>query len=360
VSHQPERKEKNCLNCGATVIGRYCHICGQENIQTKQGFWSLTKHFVFDIFHFDGKFFETLGHLLFRPGIISKEYVEGKRSKYLDPIRMYLFTSAVFFLAFFALEKIKVTGFQESQSTLNKSQRMEVIYDLNNQLKSTPNDTFLKKQLSLLADSTYSLRLDSSRLGIAPTDSIIDLKGKRYELMATPYKPYDKFKLSKRDDVVSRKIQKKAEELNARYGENLSENMLKFFEGFFHKFPYLLFVSLPIFAGILKLLYIRRKDLYYSDHAVFTLYHYILSFILILIVIVLSKLESLIGGEGFFRILITLIFCIWPVYLYIEMKRFYGQGWLKTLGKFLLLDILGALILLVLMLGFLVFSVFQM
>ncbi len=103
MSHQPERKEKNCLNCGTEVMGRFCHVCGQENIVTHQGFWSLTKHFVYDVLHFDGKFFHTLAYIFTRPGFVARQYAEGKRMSYLDPIRMYLFTSAIFFLVFFSV-----------------------------------------------------------------------------------------------------------------------------------------------------------------------------------------------------------------------------------------------------------------
>ena len=110
MSHRPERKEKNCLNCGTTVIGRYCHVCGQENHPTSQSVWGFITHFVSDIFHFDGKFFSTLRQLLFRPGKIPREYVEGKRTRYLDPVKMYLFTSAFFFLIFFTVANPVKTG----------------------------------------------------------------------------------------------------------------------------------------------------------------------------------------------------------------------------------------------------------
>lgn len=103
MSHQPERKEKDCLNCGTIVLGRYCQNCGQENIVTHQNFWSLSKHFIYDIFHFDGKFFDTLKLLLFRSGFVATEYVEEKRVKYLDTIRIYLFTLALFVLVIFSI-----------------------------------------------------------------------------------------------------------------------------------------------------------------------------------------------------------------------------------------------------------------
>ncbi|MBO9681745.1 MAG: DUF3667 domain-containing protein [Flavisolibacter sp.] len=97
MSHQRERKEKNCLNCRTTVIGRYCHICGQENVETRESFWSLAKHFLFDILHFDGKFWHTLKYLIIRPGFVARQYCEGKRNSYLHPIRMYLLHPLYFF-----------------------------------------------------------------------------------------------------------------------------------------------------------------------------------------------------------------------------------------------------------------------
>src|SRR6516165_6989863 len=59
LSHSKERKEKVCLNCKAALYGRYCHVCGQENIEPKQPAWHLVTHFFSDITHFDGKFFTT-------------------------------------------------------------------------------------------------------------------------------------------------------------------------------------------------------------------------------------------------------------------------------------------------------------
>jgi len=82
-------------------MGRYCHVCGQENVEPKESFWHLLTHFFNDITHFDGKFFITLKDLLFKPGFLSKEYMIGRRASYLNPVRMYVFTSAIFFLLFF-------------------------------------------------------------------------------------------------------------------------------------------------------------------------------------------------------------------------------------------------------------------
>ena len=353
MSHQPERKEKVCLNCGAALYGRYCHVCGQENIVIKQGFWPMIKHFVYDVFHFDGKFFDTLKNLFFYPGLISREYIEGKRAKYLDPVRMYLFTSAIFFIIFFWMGNpgrsinIGETGF------ITGTQRSEITEQLSSQLKQNISDTILMKKLQLLKDTNYLIRLNSTNK-VIPTDSLIIYKGIRYEMQAVP----DFIRIKKTDGWVKRKFKTKINDFNKKYGDNLSEGLSRFLEIFLHKLPYLLYVSLPFFAGILRLLYIRRKQYYYSDHAVFTLYHYILSFILILFIFLFQFLQRW-TGWGIFNSLVIFFFLLWMVYLYIEMKRFYRQGWAKTLIKFLLLNFLGIIVLGFLYAIFLMFSVFQ-
>ena len=116
---------------------------------------------------------------------------------------------------------------------------------------------------------------------------------------------------------------------------------------------------MPFFALLLKLLYIRRKNFYYSDHAVFTFYHYILSFILLLLYLGIDKLHDL-SGWGFFNFLLIPLVLAWPVYLYLEMKYFYRQGPGKTFAKFLLLNGLGFFLIMILLLLFALLSVFQL
>ena len=78
-------------------------MCGQENLEPKETVWHLVNHFFEDITHFDGKFFSTVKYLITKPGFLSKEYMQGRRASYLNPIRMYVFTSAIFFVVLFSL-----------------------------------------------------------------------------------------------------------------------------------------------------------------------------------------------------------------------------------------------------------------
>lgn len=352
MSHQPERKEKNCLNCGTHVLGRFCHACGQENVVTHQKFWSLAKHFIFDILHFDGKFFHTLYYIFTRPGHVSRQYVEGKRMSYLDPIRMYLFTSALFFLIFFSLNKFELKSGSETGQMTNQD-RVELANDIQKKLNKHPGDTVLLRSSAALKDTTKPVNLDS----LEWDGNALNFGDRKYASVAE----YDSIQAaltgSERDGWIQRNLTKQSIKVRKKYGRSNEVNV--FFESFLHKLPYLLFISLPFFALILKLLYRRRKNFYYSDHAVFTLYHYIFSFILLLLVFGASGLQSW-SGWSVFGFLLSILLLAWPVYLYIEMKRFYGQGQAKTLGKFLLLNLAGAILLVLLFVLFLVFSIFQL
>ena len=95
-----------CLNCKTEIQGRFCHNCGQENLEPKESVGHLISHFFQDITHFDGKFFSTVKYLLIRPGFLSTEYMLGRRASYVNPVRMYIFTSAFFFLIFFTFFKM--------------------------------------------------------------------------------------------------------------------------------------------------------------------------------------------------------------------------------------------------------------
>ncbi|MBK6380777.1 MAG: DUF3667 domain-containing protein [Chitinophagaceae bacterium] len=106
MSRLKQRKQRNCLNCNIAVKGRFCHRCGQENIEPKESVWDLIAHFFKDITHFDGKFFSTVKYLFKKPGFLSKEYMIGRRASYVNPVRMYIFTSAFFFLIFFSFMKL--------------------------------------------------------------------------------------------------------------------------------------------------------------------------------------------------------------------------------------------------------------
>ncbi len=315
-----------------------------------QNFWSLTKHFVYDLFHFDGKFFDTLKYLLFSPGRVPKEYTRGKRVAFLDPIRMYLFTSAVFFLIFYSMPGTTRTSLSEE---LTAEERKEQTADYRERLSKNPQDTAIRSRLAILEDTTRKVTWKEV------------LGGMPFELNGRPYKSlreYDSVQrslpASQREGWIGRTVNRKMMVLHEENHGDKEAVSKAFFNDFVHRFPYILFISLPFFAGLLKLLYRRQREYYYSDHAIFTIYHYIISFILMLITFGFTSLGSWTGWKIFSWLGIAVILWWW-VYLYKSMRRFYGQSRGKTIAKFLILTFLASIIMILLFSIFLFITAYQ-
>jgi hypothetical protein len=364
VSHSKERKEKACLNCGAATYGRYCHICGQENIETKESFWHLVTHFIEDVTHFDGKFFSTLKYLLFRPGFLTTEYLRGKRASYLHPIRMYVFTSAMFFISFFfvfhpeeiikesnkELENLSAAEIKE-QLIADKALKEKSINSLG--LKAAQKEQ-IQKKIELINNDLDSLAKDTTRLKerlhyfTEQKNNFIDLGNYR------SVKEYDSIQNTipnaQKRNWLTHSIERKAAKLNEKYPNEASSRLI---EVFFHKLPQILFISLPLFAAILHLLYIRRKK-YYVEHGIFSIHLYIATFILMLLMIISNstlpeKIDSWIK-----TILSISIF----IYLYKAMRNFYQQSRIKTLLKLFLLNFIMFFVVVILFVSFFLLSFF--
>jgi len=91
-------QEKRCLNCGAVLTGPYCSECGQRDLDFRRDWQGLVGEVVSSFFHLDGKFLQNVFALLFRPGALTQDFLRGRRTSQLPPLRFYLFISIVFFL----------------------------------------------------------------------------------------------------------------------------------------------------------------------------------------------------------------------------------------------------------------------
>lgn len=88
-----------CLNCGATLTGNYCSTCGQA-ARLHRSLRSLWHEILHSVFHFEGKFWRTLPELFWRPGQLTRRYIDGERVKFVSPMALFLFTVFVMFTAF--------------------------------------------------------------------------------------------------------------------------------------------------------------------------------------------------------------------------------------------------------------------
>jgi len=351
VSHSKVRAEKICLNCGTPTPERYCPVCGQENIEPRQTVGHLISHFFSDITHFDGRFFITVKDLFRKPGFLSGEYMKGRRASYLDPVRMYIFTSAFFFIIFFSMLNTKNIHIGEGPGPSIPS-RLQLDSMLLN-AETAEDSAAIRKAFAAgaivkgLQDSTNKTNLAIT--GLQPEyHSIAEYDSVQKSLPA-----------EKRDGLIRRTVKKKKIELSERYHDNRSALLKEWFDSFIHHFPKFFFFSLPVFALLLKLLYVRRRKFYYVDHGIFAVHLYIFSFLILLLLLLFGKIQSISGWKWIDWIdAAIVIFPFW--YYYKAMRNFYQQGRLKTLVKYILLFILSFAVQLILFIGYLLYSVLEL
>ncbi|MGN6533817.1 MAG: DUF3667 domain-containing protein [Ginsengibacter sp.] len=327
MSHLPLRKENNCLNCGATVTGRYCSECGQENTEPRESAWHLISHFFNDVTHFDGKFFSTLKLLLFRPGFLSKEYMKGRRASYLNPIRMYLFTSFIFFFIFFSVFHFQQKDFKDVHFTLNGKTFAQI-----DSLPSQQFTDFTKEINQGVAMSRKEFNAYKDSINREPALYIFGQK-QHYKNKHE----YDSLVAGGtiHSNWLKRQIIYKGIELNEKYKNQKGKFLSDFIESIIHHFPQILFISLPFVALLLQLLYIRQKQFYYVSHAIFTIHLYIFVFIAMLFEIGIQQSEKL-HGFSWLYIISNLLTLVILFYVYKAMRNFYEQRRLRTIMKYIL------------------------
>jgi hypothetical protein len=121
------RKLTTCGNCSTALVNddNYCPKCGQENHDKQVSTIRLANDFVEDYIGFDNKFIRSIVPLLIRPGVMTANFLEGKRKKYISPIRLFLFLSFIFFGLNYFLDldtqgNITIDG-READQELSKS-----------------------------------------------------------------------------------------------------------------------------------------------------------------------------------------------------------------------------------------------
>jgi hypothetical protein len=351
VSHSKIRTEKVCLNCGTETTGRYCAVCGQENIEPKQSVWHLVEHFFSDITHFDGKFFSTVKDLFTRPGFLSKEYMTGRRASYLDPIRMYIFTSAFFFIIFFSFVNVKkIPVGNEAKTEIQNDPDLRAMIA---QAKTARDSLEIFKNYNKDANPFVKINVDSSR-----KKGRTSLLGGDYQSLGSYDSAQKALPAENRDGWLKRRISIRIIIIEQRLDQERAVFIRELISNFIHNFPKMLFISLPIFAFLLKLLYIRRKKFYYVDHGIFAIHLYIFSFLLLLIYFGLKELQAD-TGWNWLRWLVVVILIYPFVYYYKAMRRFYGQGRTKTVLKYLLLSMLSFFVLLIIFISGAIFTVIE-
>ena len=241
-----------------------------------------------DYFHFDSKFFRTIIPLIIRPGKLTVEYMLGKRKTYVEPFRLFLVISIIYFLL------------------LPLSKDSDYKYNLKRTSPATES-----------AGDTLTLRpkilLDGMPVTRAGTDSM------RREIDSIGLQKYVDKTFAKSNRLLKFFL-KQAFKITFYSGQSF-ETVME------HTASKLIFLLIPVFALLLKLVYFRSKRLYY-EHLIFSLhihaFVFLVLFTVLLIQFVLPVNPLIVPGISL-------------VYLYFALKRNYARKTGKTIGRFFLL-----------------------
>ncbi|MFT4630449.1 MAG: hypothetical protein ACI8PV_001571 [Dinoroseobacter sp.] len=306
-----------CPNCNTPVTSQYCSNCGQIQKDIRRFFLALVNEALDDVFSLHSRMWKTLVAILFRPGFLTNEYLKGRRVSYVQPVRLYFITSISFFLMlstvnFFSQPlAINAASLEAQSETIEQGdQTIEPKQGLKVDLPpgETPIEGDEKKDLEqTLAAIDKSFADGDFDLGI---NSVSEEKQTRVKAL------------------LQTQIKKAIVLANQGSGELVSK--------FLEIAPPIIFCLLPLFALLLKVLYVFR-GVYYTEHFIYAVHNHCFVYLTLLFYtlaeISLRSFPEIAQG-------LTIVVTIWiPTYLWISMKRVYGQGKFFTTLKFIGLGI---------------------
>ncbi len=342
------RHETDCLNCGTDLQGKFCHNCGQENLEMKESFGHMINHAVSDYFHFDYQFFHTLKPLFAKPGKLTVDYLAGRRMQYLHPVKMYIFISLVFFVLFFQVNssnvvrldngKEKAKGFQikknvkssllkniESDGSLNAEEKKKIkglvgTYLPGSGEKAAPDTTSQAKAEPKKVDKEKE-----EGEGRGNFNFVGDKDG------AKTYEEYlanqAKLPEAKRNGFLLRYNKKKGFDWNK---QGHPEEIVK--EAVTHNTPKIMFVILPLFALILKIAF-RKNHKLYVEHIIYSIHLHCFVFLFLTASLILQILlpNSWEKPVMDWVQLVTFIGIVW--YVYRSLRVVYQRSRWRTVSK---------------------------
>ena len=376
--------KRHCENCGAVLLGDHCYSCGQPTKGLIRQFSAIIGDFADTVLNIDSRIIHTVGPLLFKPGYLSLEYFAGRRVRYVSPVRLLVFIAVVTFLLAQWLTPdlpshdghgpivfdTDSNDFDSADSVAEVvRQRDAALANLDQAIRKSARVPGLDETLNAEKDK---LRAESDR-------RIAELQGKDKPAAAASVArrdagPRDKAEPAPAATVTAASVASKDPEIKfddkpwdpvthpltlswlpargnawlnkgiGRVKKNYSRvnedpNLLK--NAIFSTAPTTLFIMVPVFALLLKVLYLFKRRLY-MEHVIVALHSHAFLCLNMLLLIVNSNLQDwLAPAPGLLHTLLGLVefaLAVWmPVYLLLMQKRVYGQGWPMTLIKYSLL-----------------------
>ncbi|MDH4020502.1 MAG: DUF3667 domain-containing protein [Xanthomonadales bacterium] len=321
----------NCLNCGTALKGPFCYFCGQPDRNFMRFFPVLLRDLMEDLLDLDSRFMRTMKPLLFKPGRLTRDYMQGRRFRYAPPMRLYIFSSIVFFLlaALLSTDSISInssadeTGFnvivdepvaeqqsvEEAMNSLPSEVREQVDVD---EILSDESDTKV---------ITGGFEIDDIQFNDEPWDretNPVDIKWLPAWL----------------NDRINNEIEE-----SPHKAEQINENPNLIIDKVFDILPATMFILLPVVALIFKFWYLFAKR-YYIEHLIFSLHNHAFLFVSLTLILLANVSETLFTRYGYAGAETAMIWVIaiigsWiPLYMLISLRVVYRQNWFMTMAKF--------------------------
>ncbi len=320
----------HCKNCGAELKSFYKHCpeCGQK-VHDNLTLSVLFNNTISNYFSVDARFFRSFIPLMFRPGYLAKKFVEGKRLTYLHPAQFYLFISVVFFFIF---------SFSVRKSELKLDAALQADFELLDVKDSLDegkvlDTTDIKNMLEPL--KTNNIVIGMNNEDMKALDSVLktaSTKSSDWSSILVWRKKIDSLITSRAPDEVIHKAMGMSEDAN-KWERRLFIQALKFYKKrgggvlgvLYDTVPVAMFILLPIFAFILKLFFFKRGR--YSHHLVFGFYFFSFLFTVFSLILLVNKIIDIPDWIDTLLVFSTFI------YLFLAVKKFYGQGYIMSFIK---------------------------
>ena len=290
-----------CANCGAALTGIYCSACGQH---VRQHVPSLVEFLgeAAEVFtHADSRLWRTFEPLLFRPGFLTQQFLQGRRASYLPPFRLYIVISLLFFLVVSLTEQ--VSTHTAISSIAAREAGSEAVADIQREFDESTNPedrARLRGQLQ---------RLNTLNDKLAPTAEAASCSELIHVASVSSW--------------LQRGLVAACERTKADHGKELKRNLI-------HNLGRAMFFFLPLLAVLMKLIYLRQKR-YYVEHLLLLVHNHAFVFLIMSVFLIATHFMSSHRLIGALRIAMSIYV---TYYLYRSMRRVYCQGRTLTLLKF--------------------------
>ncbi|WP_303309454.1 DUF3667 domain-containing protein [Hymenobacter sp. BT730] len=329
-----------CANCAYPFPeeqpNEFCPRCGQQNHEINLSFGHVLEETLEGVFHFDSKVFRTLRLLLFKPGRLTQLFNDGHRVDFVPPIRLYVFISFVFFL---------LLSLQRNDS----GKKENILFDVDVSAATDAEKRELASADSLVQGMVEDKPFKATLAFTQPTDStnIFDLKISRRDLQwfsehATAARTDSMIRANGKEPTWYRRLllnrfPRIQNATKAEIGYKLQKSI-----------SIAMFLLMPLFALLLKALYIRHHR-YYLSHLILSIHFHCFVFLLFTAKLLLGYVYN-----SDWVVLVMLLLPAW--YLYKGLRYIYQQSRRKTLAKVLLMMISYGLVIALVLMGALVAS----